>query len=89
MWMFLISRDLGTYQERRKNVWSKIQKNTRGKPAASARKLKLERKFTVKHDNDLKHTSKATLELLRKKTINVLVGSHQNPDLNPIEKSMA
>ena len=28
----------------------------------SARKLKLGRKFTFQHDNDLKHTAKATLE---------------------------
>ena len=35
------------------------------------RKLKLRRKFTFQHDNDLKHTAKATLEWLRKKKINV------------------
>ena len=38
----------------------------------SARKLKLGWKFTFQHDNDPKHTSKAPLEWLRKKKINVL-----------------
>ena len=38
----------------------------------SARKLKLGRKFTFQHDNDLKHTAKDTLEWLRNKKINVL-----------------
>ena len=38
----------------------------------SARKLKLEWKFAFQHDNDLKHTAKATLEWLRNKKINVL-----------------
>ena len=37
----------------------------------SARKLKLERKFTFQHDNNLKHIAKATLEWLRSKNINV------------------
>ena len=39
---------------------------------ASARKLKLEWKFTFQHHNDLKHTAKATLVWLRNKKINVL-----------------
>ena len=33
----------------------------------SARKLKLGRKFTFQHDNDLKHSAIATLEWLRNK----------------------
>ena len=40
----------------------------------SARKLKLGRKFTSQHDNDPKHTAKATPEW-----------PSQSPDLNPIE----
>ena len=50
----------------------------------SARKLKLGGKFTFRHDNDLKHTDKATLEWLRNKKINVLECLNQSPDLNPI-----
>ena len=38
----------------------------------SARKMKLGRKFTFQHDNELKHTAKATMEWLRIKKINVL-----------------
>ena len=49
-----------------KNGWSKIQKNSRGKSAATARKLKLGWKFTFQHD-DLKHTAKVVLERLRNK----------------------
>ena len=51
----------------------------------SARKLKLGRKFTFQHDNNPKHTAKATLEGLRNKKINVLEWPSQNFDLNLIK----
>ena len=38
----------------------------------SARKMKLGWKFTFQHDDDTKHTAKATLEWLRNKKINVV-----------------
>ncbi len=38
------------------------------------------------HDNDPKHTAKATKEWLKKKHIKVLEWPSQSPDLNPIEK---
>ncbi len=37
------------------------------------------------HDNDPKHTAKATKEWLKKKHIKVLECPRQSPDLNPIE----
>ena len=55
----------------------------------SARKLKLGRKFIFQHDNDPKHTAKATLEWLSNKKINVPESPSQSPDLNPIKKSVA
>ena len=45
----------------------------------SARKLKLGRKFTLQHDNNPKHTAKATLEWLLNKKINVLGWRSQSP----------
>ncbi|KAJ4919471.1 hypothetical protein JOQ06_018489 [Pogonophryne albipinna] len=38
-----------------------------------------------KHDNDPKHTARATKEWLRKKHFKVLEWPSQSPDLNPIE----
>ena len=39
----------------------------------------------VQHDNDPKHTAKATKEWLKKKHIKVLEWPSQSPDLNPIK----
>ncbi len=51
----------------------------------SARALKMKRGWVFQHDNDRKHTARATKEWLRKKHFKVLEWPSQSPDLNPIE----
>ncbi|KAK3558377.1 hypothetical protein QTP86_017981 [Hemibagrus guttatus] len=51
----------------------------------SARALKMKRGWVFQHDNDPKHTARATKEWLRKKHFKVLEWPNQSPDLNPIE----
>jgi transposase len=41
--------------------------------------------WVFQHENDPKHTARATNEWLRKKHFKVLEWSSQSPDLNPIE----
>ena len=51
----------------------------------SVRALKIGCGWVFQHDNDPKHTAKATKEWLKKKHIKVLEWLSQSPDLNPIE----
>ncbi len=50
-----------------------------------ARALKMDRGWVFQHDNDPKHTAKATKEWLKKKHIKVLEWPSQPPNLNPID----
>ncbi len=50
-----------------------------------ARALKMGRGWVFQHDNDPKHTAKATKEWFKKKHIKVLEWPSQSPDLHPIE----
>ncbi|KAK3541033.1 hypothetical protein QTP86_012362 [Hemibagrus guttatus] len=51
----------------------------------SARALKMGHGWVFQHDNDPKHTAKATKEWLKKKHIKILEWPSQSADLNPIE----
>ncbi|KAK3523774.1 hypothetical protein QTP70_010059 [Hemibagrus guttatus] len=51
----------------------------------SARALKIKCGWVFQHDNDPKHTARATKEWLRKKHFKVLEWPSQSPDPNPIE----
>ncbi len=57
----------------------------RARALKSARALKMGRGWVFQHDNDPKHTPKATKEWLKKKNIKVLEWPSQSPDLNPTE----
>ncbi len=51
----------------------------------SVRALKMGRGWVFQHDNDPKHTARATKEWLCKKHLKVLEWPSQSPDLNTIE----
>ena len=51
----------------------------------SVRALKMGCGWDFQHDNDPKHTARATKEWLRKKHLKVLEWPSQSPYLNPIE----
>ncbi|KAL0160049.1 hypothetical protein M9458_043774, partial [Cirrhinus mrigala] len=52
---------------------------------ALVRALKMGRRWVFQHDNDPKHTARATKEWLHKKHFKVLESPSQSLDLNPVE----
>ncbi len=56
-----------------------------GPCAVRARALKMGHGWVFQHENDPKHTAKATKEWLKKKHIKVQEWPSQSPDINPIE----
>ncbi len=57
----------------------------RARALKPTRALKMGHGWVFQHDNDPKHTAKATKEWLKKKHIKVLEWPSQSPDLHPIE----
>ncbi len=57
----------------------------RARTLKPVRALKMGCGWVFQHDNDPKHTAKATKEWHKKKHIKVLEWPSQSPDLNPIE----
>ncbi len=64
---------------------SKGRWTVRARALKPARALKIGHGWVFQHDNDPKHTAKATKEWLKKKHIKVLEWPSQSPDLHPIE----
>ncbi len=58
---------------------------SKGRWIVRARALKMGLGWVFQHDDDPKHTAKATKERLKKKHIKVLEWPSQSPDLNPME----
>ncbi len=59
--------------------------NVRARVLKPASALKMGHGWVFQHDNDPKHTTQATKEWLKKKSIKVLEWPSQSPDLHPIE----
>ncbi|KAI4890706.1 hypothetical protein NFI96_011534, partial [Prochilodus magdalenae] len=65
--------------------WENVIWSDETKVELFARAMKMKRGWVFQHDNDPKHTARATKEWLRKKHFKVLEWPSQSPDLNPIE----
>ena len=77
--------DRTTSPYRGEDEWGHVLGNCGDNLLSSVRALKMCRGWVFQHDNDPKHTAKATKEWLKKKHIKVLEWPSQSPDLNPIE----
>ena len=63
--------------------WGQVSQNLGQQPPSLSKSIEDGRVFH--HDNDPRHTARATKEWLHKKHLKVLEWPSQSPDLNPIE----
>lgn len=63
----------------------KFQQILEGNLMPSVKKLKLKRGWLLQMDNDPKHTSKSTVDYIKRRKLKVLPWPSQSPDLNIIE----
>ncbi len=75
----------GVFLLRRQDNCTASKRRWTGLCTVRARALKMGRGWVFHHDNDPKHTAKATKEWLKKKHIKVLEWPSQSPDPKPIE----
>ncbi len=65
--------------------WWTGPRTVRARALKPARALRMGRRWVFQHDNDPKHTAKATKEWVKKKHIKTLEWPSQSPDLHHIE----
>ncbi len=80
-----LQRDRTTAPYWGEDGWGHVSRDLGNNLLPSVRALKMGRGWVFQHDNDPKHTARATKEWLRKKHFKVLEWPSQSPDLNPID----
>ena len=85
LWVCFSAKGTGQLHRIEGRMNGAMYREVLGNLLPSVRALKMGRGWVFQHDNDPKHTAKATKEWLKKKHIKVLEWPSQSPDLNPIE----